>query len=148
MINGFCATFQQDIGCLNDYYIKGNKEVNSEQQQKVHFAAIRILASVGLGFAVIGAFKTLATVSTIVPLLKLATAASLYVFSHDIFIITRNAEKGVVGQIAGMVKAWIFDLSLWAQRKKLEDIVPHHPWNEGTILQPFWDLAALQSERE
>lgn len=138
MIPNFLNIVQQDMTCISNYLTKLSP-ANKEQDEKASKAALRMLAVLGMalaGASLVGAFT--ATTAGIA-LSKLAMAVVFYVFSHDVFVMLVNSEKGVVDTAWSIGKGLVADaVDFLSGEKSLEDGL-RHPLAEGTLLRPLWD---------
>jgi hypothetical protein len=145
MIHGFFDIVQQDIAYLRNFTAEIQKKDQKEEvASKVNIAAGRcFMASIMALSVMMGLFAFRAS-TAIDGLLKLATAVSFYVLSHDVFVMLTNSEKGPLGQALAVGQGILADLQdLWNGNKTLED-VPRHYLTQGTFLRPMWDMAFAQ----
>lgn len=141
MIQGFSTIVQNDIACLCKD-LPGLSKMNDQQKEKVHRAAIRTLAVLGMilsAAVVIGAFSA---TTTIAAFFKLSLAIGLYVCSHDVFTMSWNMDKQIQDQIKDIGKN-ILDVVADQLKGKIDgqkkDLKSAHFYTQGTFLRPIWD---------
>lgn len=131
MIYHFIQTIPEDTHILSQW-IKGesvSEDDGKDQQQKVHVAALRMLACLGMAFGALWGVSLFTFVLSVflTILWRLSTAVGMYAISHDVFIMCQNVSQEP--QL----------LSLFRERgqEEVEDQLLHQ-LTDGTLIQPFW----------
>lgn len=138
-IPNFSTTFKEDIKFLEDYYFVEKEEESKVPQKKIDNASTRMFSVFGMALSVNIALKAFTAATAIGALSNVACAASLYAVNHDVFIMARNADKGILEQSAAIANGIFSDFKdLCTGKKKFGD-VQRQPLTEGTILRPLWD---------
>jgi hypothetical protein len=141
MIQGFSDIIQQDIATIQTYF-KEKGAVDEEQQRKITLVTIRMFAVLGMAAsALMGLRAFTVTASTLGALFKLGVAVAFYALNHDVFVMTKNSEKGLLDQAVAAGKGLFADFKDLIQGDKDVDDAPRHHLTEGTFYRPLWDAA-------
>lgn len=143
MIQGFVGTLQQDFqvitSCFRNRSKDGKIALDDKQAGRVGMAAVRAFAVLGMALSAVVALGAFSATTAIGALFHLAVAAALYAVSHDVFIMARNSEKGLLSLAFPVGAGLINDLKDWWQGRKTENDPFRHPLSDGTLLRPMWD---------
>lgn len=94
MIDGLVHMIQDDISIFLNWIKQNDSSANHGNQdlmQRIQSAAIRLLAFVGMAFASLWAVSLITFMVTLclITLFKLALAVALYVYAHDVFVMSQ-----------------------------------------------------------
>lgn len=90
-ISNFISTFKNDVSLIHDFFKSG--QISREEIQKFSFAALRIISSVGLTYSTaLGVMGAIEAIVVIDSLIKLSSAAVLFILFHDLYILGNNSS--------------------------------------------------------
>lgn len=144
MIQDFFNVIQRDFTHIGQFF--QTKNPSEDQKRRVGLAAMRMFAVLGIALSAVIGFGAFTAATAIGALFKLAFAVTLYVVCHDVFVITKNLEKGILAEALLSGIGILEDIGdLLSGDKDLDDPM-RHPFSDGTLLRPFWDGVFAQAE--
>ena len=143
MINGFFQTVQDDLSFMSSY-LSGKEPKQSElffprpAEERVKFVALRLLAVVGMAFAVVGGLQAIGAGLTIAGVSKGVLAVAGYVGHHDLFVMSCNADKLTDG-VRAFSRTVFREVGERFFGNKDPISAPSSYITEGTFLRPMCD---------
>lgn len=145
LVESFKTVQQDTIDVFKFVSEKKWKSNLQEQNMKVAFAALRIIAAVGLAISAgVAVSLTFALpVTPILALIKLGVTVLVGSICYDAFIIANNGTAQMDKLKGSWVKAMSLAsdiLDLCAGKKQITS-APRQPLTNGTIWQKYWDIS-------
>lgn len=136
MINGFFEIITEDFIKLSNMQGKSADSLSDQEKSKIAHAAMRVLAGLGMVFSALKGVQAFLGNH----LFKVILYSALYAVTHDIFLISLNSEKALLGKVVLEIKAlWNYFTEMCSGKKSSED-APSHPYTEGTFFRTMWDI--------